>query len=88
MEDDGVGWLPAGVSPGIGRIENRQCSLIGSGSSVSLSGNGLTATYQIEFKTTIFGMKTIWTKAYSVSSGKGSNWESKLQGADLKWLVD
>jgi hypothetical protein len=54
---------------------------------VVLSGSGITLTYHVQFKRPFSGDKIIWTNAYSVSSGKGSWWESKLGDRELTWVV-
>jgi hypothetical protein len=88
LKDGGDAWLPAGVAPGSGSVENSQCVLLGQGSSVGLSDSGVTLTYHVQFRQSFSGNKLIWTNAYSVSSGKGSRWESKSGDRELTWVVN
>ena len=53
LNDAGNAWL-SGVAPGGGSIGNSQCTVLGSGSSVALSGNQLTLTYNVQFQPWIF----------------------------------
>ena len=87
LKDEGDGWLPTGVVPGSGSVQNGQCTLLGQDSSVVTSGSNVTLTYHIQFKPSFSGDKTIWTNAYSVSSGKGSPWVSKAGDRELTWQV-
>jgi hypothetical protein len=75
LDDAGTAYLP-GISPGAGSSTNSQCTLLGAGSSVSVSGNQSTLVFNIQFLAAFAGQKTVWTNAYSASSGLGSPWPS------------
>ena len=75
LNDAGNAWLTPGAPPGSGSVSNSQCTILGAGSSVTISGNQLTVVYNIQFKSAFAGWKTIWTNAYSASSGMGSPFE-------------
>ncbi len=77
MNDAATAWLPS-IPAGSGSVSNSQCTLLGSGSSASISGNQVTRTYNIQFQAAFAGEKTLWTNAYSASSGLGSTWPSTL----------
>ena len=77
MNDAATAWLPW-IPPGSGSVSNSQCTLLGSGSSASISGNQVTVTYNIQFQASFAGEKTIWTNAYSATSGLGSTWPSTV----------
>ncbi len=87
LNDAGTAWLP-GTPPGSGSASNSQCLLSGAGSSVTISGNNLAVTYNVQFKPAFAGAKTIWTNAYSVSSGLGSTWQSSVGGVALTWIAN
>ncbi len=83
LNDAGTAELAA-VSPGSGSVSNSQCTLLGSGSSASISGNQVTVTYNVQFLAAFAGQKTIWTNASSASSGLGSAWPSSQT---FSWTV-
>jgi hypothetical protein len=87
LRDDAGGWIATGVTVGsTGTVANSQCTLYGSGSSVSWSGSRITTTYNIGFNTSFAGNKTIWTNAYSVT-GQGSPYVSSIGATPLTWTV-
>ena len=88
LNDAGNAWLTPGAAPGSGSVSNSQCTVLGSGSSATISGNQLTVGYNIQFKAAFAGAKTIWTNAYSVSSGLGSAFQSNVGGVNLAWTVN
>ena len=58
------GAAPSGtIAPGSGSQQNSQCTLSGTGSSVSLAGNTLTLTLSIAFQTAFTGSKNIYLQA-------------------------
>jgi trimeric autotransporter adhesin len=63
MNDAGNTWLGP-ITPGSGSLSNSQCSLTGSGSGGSVSGNNLTVTYAITFKTNFSGSKNFIPAPY------------------------
>ena len=75
LNDAATAFLP-GLPPGSGSSSNSQCTLLGSGSSVSVSGNQSTLVFNIQFLAAFAGQKTVWTNAYSASSSLGSPWPS------------
>lgn len=87
INDAGTGWLPTSVPPGSGSVSNSQCTLLGAGSSATRSGNQLSVTFNLQFETNFAGSKTIWTNAYSASTGLGSSWQSTVAGISLSWTV-
>ena len=87
LNDAGTAWLSQAVSPGSGSVSNSQCTILGSGSSTTISGNNLTVIYNVQFQPTFAGVKMIWTNAYSASSGLGSPFQSSVAGAALTWIV-
>jgi uncharacterized repeat protein (TIGR01451 family) len=87
VNDAGTAWLAGGAPPGSGSVGNSQCTLLGAGSSVTISGNLFTVVYNIQFKPAFAGTKTIWTNAYSKSSDLGSAYESNVGGVNLSWTV-
>ena len=87
LNDAGNAWLTPGAAPGSGSVSNSQCTVLGSGSNATISGNQLTVGYNIQFKAAFAGAKTIWTNAYSVSSGLGSAFQSNVGGVNLTWTV-
>ncbi len=56
-------------------IENRQCKIHASGSSVVSSGASLTIALDVEFKETFSGFKGIWTAAQT-AAGEVSPWRA------------
>jgi uncharacterized protein YhbP (UPF0306 family) len=87
LNDAGTAWL-GGIPPGSGSVANSQCTISGAGSSATVLGNQLTVVYNVQFKPAFAGTKTIWTNAYSVSSGLGSPFQSNVGGANLSWTVN
>jgi len=87
LNDAGTAWLPTGIPAGSGSLSNSQCTVLGSGSSGGVSGNQLTVTYNIQFQPGFAGEKTIWTNAYSASSGLGSAWQSNTGGVTFSWTI-
>jgi hypothetical protein len=86
LNDQGTAWMSQRVSPGSGSLSNSQCTIVGAGSSVSVSGNQLTVVYNLEFKPSFAGTRSIWTNAYS-SSLQGSPWQGSIDGSALRWTV-
>lgn len=79
--DDGTAWLGP-VTPGsASTLENNQCRLAASGSSVSGSGITLTVNARLEFKGPFAGAKSVWLNAIDATN-RTSNWQ--LRGA---WTV-
>ncbi|MBS1859906.1 MAG: SBBP repeat-containing protein, partial [Acidobacteria bacterium] len=70
------GTAPAStITPGTGSQQNNQCSLAGAGSAVSVSGNSLTLTLALSFRTGFAGGKTIYLAS---TGGAGSTgWQSR-----------
>ena len=73
-----TGTAPAGsIAPGSGSQQNSQCTLSGSGSSVTTSGNTLTLNLAIAFQPAFSGAKNLYLEAGS--SFQAANWT--LEGA-------
>lgn len=72
--DAGTAWGSSAVLGSSSTIQNAQCSLSASGSSVSGSGNDLTLNLAITFKSAYAGAKTIYME---VHDGLDSGWISK-----------
>ena len=53
----------------------------------TVSGSQLIVVYSVQFQTSFAGAKTIWTNAYSVSSGMGSPWKSSFNSTNLTYTV-
>ena len=75
MNDAGNTWLGP-ITPGSGSLSNSQCSLTGSGSGGSVSGNNLTVTYAITFKTNFSGSKNLYLLPID-NGGQPGSWQSK-----------
>jgi hypothetical protein len=76
VTDAGDGLLPA-VTPGTGGMAaNSQCSVLGSGSSVTTSGNSLTLTLNLSMSTPAFrGSRVVYGAARDVG-GNNSGWQA------------
>lgn len=76
VTDAGDGLLPA-VTPGsVGMAANSQCSVLGSGSSVTTSGNSLTLTLNLSMSTPAFqGARIVYGAARDLS-GTNSGWQA------------
>jgi hypothetical protein len=66
------GAAPAGsIAPGSGSQQNSQCTLSGSGSSVSLSGNILTLNLALTFQAAFAGSRNIYLQAANSDGSTG-----------------
>ncbi len=76
VDDAGNAGGPfAGMTlPGVQTIQNSQCSISGAGSSVSMSGNQVTLTLAVAFKSSFAGNHVIYTAARNVA-GFNSGWQ-------------
>jgi hypothetical protein len=63
------------VLPGNGTVQNSQCSITGAGSVVAGSGNTLTLTLPLTFKTSFAGNKVLYLAARDVSSNN-TDWQA------------
>jgi YD repeat-containing protein len=59
-----------------GTIQNSQCSVSGTGSSASPSGNALTLTLNVTFKAAFAGNRIIWVAGRDAASGNNTDWQS------------
>ena len=74
--DNGDGTqAPSIVLTGNNTISNSQCTISAQGASVQSSGNTLTVTLPITFKTAFAGFKGVWMAAYTLS-GAVSPWQA------------
>jgi hypothetical protein len=74
LNEDGSGVLGP-LTPGVaGTVNNSRCTLDGSGSSVSGSGNTLTVSAALHFSSGFTGAKKLWGRATD-QSGNESGWE-------------
>jgi hypothetical protein len=77
LENDGGTTLSAGVTPGSSsQVSNSQCTLLGSGSSTSISGNNLTVNTALTFSGTFLGQKNVYLLASS-NLGVNTPWEQE-----------
>ncbi|MDQ2946770.1 MAG: hypothetical protein M3Y27_12625 [Acidobacteriota bacterium] len=76
VDDSGGSYAGPVVAGSAGAVQNSQCSLSGSASSVSGAGNTLTVNVAPTFKPAFAGSKAIFTQAVSVE-GLTSNWQIK-----------
>src|SRR4029077_713280 len=65
---DAGGPFSAMTLPGTGTVQNSQCSIAGTGSSVSGSGNTLTLTLVVTFKASFAGKKVFYLAAQDTAS--------------------
>lgn len=79
--DAGTAWLGPVPPGGSSALENSQCRLVASASSVSESGITLTVNARLEFKGPFAGAKSVWLNAIDTTN-RTSNWQ--LRGA---WTV-
>ena len=75
VNDSGDGLLPGLVLNGTGSISNGQCTVIGSGSSVSGSGTTLTLRLQIAFSASFAGDRIMYLAARDAAENN-SGWVS------------
>ncbi len=75
LANDTVSSGSATLPPGGGIVQNSQCTLSGSTSSVSISGNTLTATISVGFLPGFQGAKTVYLNAKD--AGADTGWVSK-----------
>ena len=77
LENDTDTGLTAGIAPGsAGHVSNSQCTLAGTGSSSSGSGNNLTLKAALTFSSAFVGQKNVYLRADS-SNGTNSGWVQK-----------
>jgi subtilisin family serine protease len=76
LTDDGQALLGPLTPGAAGNVQNTQCILAGTGSSVSGSGNNLTLTTALTFKTGFNGVKNIYMSAQD-SAGLSAAWTSR-----------
>jgi hypothetical protein len=75
LEND-AGTGPQGsLTPGSGSVSNNQCTLTGSGSSVSKSGNNLTVVYNLSFSSTFTATENVYV--LGGNNGVSSGWVLK-----------
>jgi hypothetical protein len=76
VNDAGNGWLGPIAANSSGTLQNSQCVLYGGGSSAVGSGNGLTVTALLSFKSSFAGAKAIYLYAEG-NTGLTSGWVSR-----------
>jgi hypothetical protein len=70
LVDQAGSWLgPVQLQSGA-TLSNSQCTINAGSSSVQLTGNTMTLTFNITFKPAFSGLQQLWT--YAVGSGGGS----------------
>jgi uncharacterized repeat protein (TIGR01451 family) len=75
--DTGTGWMSTSIPAGSsGSVQNSQCTLNGTGSSVSGSGTGLSMTVSVTFLSGFTGAKTVYLYGLS-AGGQNSGWQSR-----------
>jgi hypothetical protein len=76
MNDVGNAWQGPLAPDSAGVLENSQCTLNGSNSTASGSGNSLTVTVSLTFKAAFAGSKNIYVYGFA-ASGLNSGWQSR-----------
>jgi hypothetical protein len=71
INNQGSGWQ-GGISPGSGTLSNNNCTVSGSGFSVSAAGNTLTQTFPITFSDSFAGAKAVYLVASDMGGNSGS----------------
>jgi hypothetical protein len=66
-----LGPLKPGASSS---LSNSQCTLAGSGTSVTTSGHMLTINFAISFQSTFVGLKNVYMEAVNTSGSANSGW--------------
>jgi hypothetical protein len=75
INDSGTSWV-TGTAGGSGTLQNSQCSIALSGTSVAASGNTLTLNLPVAFATGFAGSKNIYMYAAN-SAGVNSGWQTR-----------
>ncbi|MGH7869766.1 MAG: hypothetical protein ACREP9_19580 [Candidatus Dormibacteraceae bacterium] len=74
-DDDSA--VSAPLTPGTaGMASNSQCTISGSGTTVSLAGNNLTVAFSFTFADTFTGLQDIYGLAQSYNGSQGVGWQS------------
>src|SRR5262249_5603472 len=76
INDAGTGWLAAAAPGAVGVLQNSQCALDTSKSSVFGTGNSLVLTISLTFKAALRGSNTVFLYAAS-NSGLISGWQNR-----------
>jgi hypothetical protein len=72
QNEAGTGWLPTAVMPGSSaQVSNNQCTLLGTGSSFSTSGNSLTLSVALTFAGAFTGLQNTYLLAASLAANSG-----------------
>jgi hypothetical protein len=74
--DAGTGWVSAATLGAVGTMQNSQCALNSSASSVSLSGNNLTLNLALTFLPAFAGAKNIYMQSQSATAGLAA-WQAR-----------
>ena len=64
------------LNGGAETIQNSQCSVGGTGSSATTSGNTLTLTLNITFKAAFAGDRIIWVAGRDRADGNNTDWQA------------
>jgi len=64
------------LSGAAGTIQNSQCSVSGTGSSAVASGNTLTLTLNLTFKSGLSGNRIVWVAGRDGAGGNNTDWQS------------
>jgi hypothetical protein len=76
LKDTSTGTVPGSITPGgSGTLSNSQCTLSGSGGSVTMAGNNLTVPFNITFAGGFTGLKNIYGLAQK-SNGSQGGWQT------------
>jgi hypothetical protein len=81
IRDDASGWMPAIVPGSATTVQNSQCTINGSATTVVVSGNNITLNVSYSFTAAYAGAKKIYSRAMNQAS-LDSGWQ--LKGA---WTV-
>jgi hypothetical protein len=76
LNDGATGWVGPGTLGGAGQLENSQCIINLSASSVAGSGNNLTLTLSITFQAAFAGAKTVYMNVQD-NGGQTTNWQAR-----------
>ncbi len=72
LENDAGNGLVGSITPGaVGTLSNSQCTLSGSASSVSTSGNNMTVVYALTFSSSFTGSKRVYMEAADTNGNTG-----------------
>src|SRR5205085_1188198 len=76
LTDDNTATVAGSITPGSGgSLSNHQCTISGTGGSVTSGGNNLTVPVNVTFSSTFTGSKNIYALAQNIA-GSRSAWQT------------